>query len=98
MEPEVMTVKQVARYLQLDEQTIYKMARQGEIPCTKISSQWRFKKDMVDEWLKARTQHHMELANAALSATNFPCVSSSEPSSDLGKDSAKRRRKKEQVR
>ncbi|MBW1674583.1 MAG: helix-turn-helix domain-containing protein, partial [Deltaproteobacteria bacterium] len=27
-----MTVKQVAHYLQMDEHTIYKLARSGEIP------------------------------------------------------------------
>ena len=43
-EKEIMTVKQVAEYLQIDERTIYKLARSGLIPSLKIAGQWRFKK------------------------------------------------------
>jgi excisionase family DNA binding protein len=35
--PEVMTVKQVAEYLQIDAQSVYKMAQRDKIPCTKIA-------------------------------------------------------------
>jgi len=51
-EKEIMTVKQVAQYLQMDEHTIYKLARSGQIPCIKIAGQWRFKKDVIDKWIK----------------------------------------------
>ncbi|RLI52867.1 MAG: hypothetical protein DRP09_17030 [Candidatus Thorarchaeota archaeon] len=48
---EIMTVKQVAEYLQMDEHTIYKLARSGQIPAIKIAGQWRFKKEVIDKWL-----------------------------------------------
>lgn len=41
-EKEIMTVKQVAEYLQMDEHTVYKLARSGQIPSLKIAGQWRF--------------------------------------------------------
>jgi len=50
-EKEIMTVKQVAKYLQMDEHTIYKLARTGLIPSLKIAGQWRFKKDVIDKWI-----------------------------------------------
>ncbi|GAB6283471.1 MAG: hypothetical protein STSR0008_22410 [Ignavibacterium sp.] len=50
-EKEIMTVKQVADYLQMDEHTIYKLSRSGKIPALKIAGQWRFKKDVIDNWL-----------------------------------------------
>jgi len=50
-EKEIMTVKQVAEYLQMDEHTIYKLARSGQIPSLKIAGQWRFKKDVIDKWI-----------------------------------------------
>lgn len=50
-EKEIMTVKQVAEYLQMDEHTIYKLARSGQIPSIKIAGQWRFKKDVIDKWI-----------------------------------------------
>jgi len=48
---EIMTVKQVAEYLQMDEHTIYKLARSGQIPSIKIAGQWRFKKEVIDKWI-----------------------------------------------
>ena len=41
-EKEIMTVKQVADYLQMDEHTVYKLAHSGQIPFLKIAGQWRF--------------------------------------------------------
>ncbi len=46
-----MTVKQVSEYLQMDEHTIYKLARSALIPSLKIASQLRFKKDVIDKWI-----------------------------------------------
>ncbi|MCD6093278.1 MAG: helix-turn-helix domain-containing protein [Candidatus Omnitrophica bacterium] len=50
-EKEIMTVKQVAEYLQMDEHTIYKLSRSGQIPSIKIAGQWRFKKEVIDKWI-----------------------------------------------
>jgi excisionase family DNA binding protein len=50
-EKEIMTVKQIAEYLQMDEHTVYKLARSGLIPSLKIAGQWRFKKDVIDKWI-----------------------------------------------
>jgi len=36
-EKEIMTVRQVAKYFQMDEHTIYKLARSGQIPSIKIA-------------------------------------------------------------
>ncbi len=36
-EKEIMTVKQVSEYLQMDEHTVYKLARKGLIPSLKIA-------------------------------------------------------------
>ncbi|HOL48823.1 MAG TPA: helix-turn-helix domain-containing protein [bacterium] len=47
----VMTVKQIAEYLPMDEHTIYKLASSGQIHSLKIADQWRFKKDVIDKWI-----------------------------------------------
>jgi len=56
--PEIMTVKQVAEYLQIDPQSVYKMAQRNKIPCAKIAGQWRFKKPIIDEWLNQKITKH----------------------------------------
>jgi excisionase family DNA binding protein len=49
-----MTVKDVAKYLQLSMDMIYKMAQQGKLPASKIGAQWRFKREEIDEWVRAQ--------------------------------------------
>ncbi len=39
--PEILTVKQLAVYLQMDEHTIYRLAKSGKIPAMKIGAEWR---------------------------------------------------------
>lgn len=50
--PEVMNLTQLAAYLQLSPQTLYRKVECGEIPGAKIGRQWRFKKTVIDEWLE----------------------------------------------
>ena len=49
--PVVMTVDQVADYLQIGKRTVYNMASAGEIPAAKIGEQWRFFRPEIDRWL-----------------------------------------------
>ncbi len=50
--PTIMTVNELAKYLRLHEQTVYKMAKDGRLPAYKVGNRWRFKKDMIDSWLR----------------------------------------------
>jgi len=50
-QPTMMTVREVADYLRMHEMTIYRMARQGEIPAYKVGNRWRFNKNRLQEWL-----------------------------------------------
>lgn len=51
MADEIMTVKQLAEYLKLNDQTVYKKAQRSEIPGSKIGRTWRFQKTVIDRWL-----------------------------------------------
>jgi len=53
---DIMTVSEVADYLRLAERTVLRLAHRNEIPCFKIASQWRFKKDLIDEWIMMKIQ------------------------------------------
>jgi excisionase family DNA binding protein len=52
MEKEIMTVSQVAKYLQLSEMTTYKLVQEGKIPAFKIGRHWRIKKDDLSEFIE----------------------------------------------
>ena len=49
--PQIMTTKEIAKYLKLHEITICKYAVQGRIPAIRIGRVWRFDKDAIDTWI-----------------------------------------------
>jgi excisionase family DNA binding protein len=53
-EDEILTIREVAKYLKMNERSIYKLAHRGLIPTVKIASQWRFRKDLIDAWLESQ--------------------------------------------
>ena len=53
---EVMTLAEVAKYLQLAEKTILRMAQKGQIPAAKVASQWRFLRSVIRDWLAGQMQ------------------------------------------
>ncbi len=48
---EIMTPKDVAKYLKMSVLTVYKHAKKGTIPGFRIGNSWRFDKDKIDEVL-----------------------------------------------
>ena len=52
MQENLLTTQQVAEYLRVDKFTIYRLVTQKKIPAFKIGKQWRFKRDMIEAWLK----------------------------------------------
>jgi excisionase family DNA binding protein len=52
--PDLMTLEQLAKYLQMSEAKIYKLAQAGTIPGYKIGHQWRFAEKEIEEWIKAQ--------------------------------------------
>lgn len=51
VENEILTIEEVARYLRLTPQTIYKWAQERKIPAVKLGKEWRFRKSIIDRWL-----------------------------------------------
>ena len=45
------TVKDVAKYLNMQPETIRNLARRGEIPSIKIGRMWRFPESKLKMWL-----------------------------------------------
>ena len=47
---EILTLEEVAHYLRLKPQTIYKWAQERRIPAVKLGKEWRFRKSILDRW------------------------------------------------
>jgi excisionase family DNA binding protein len=52
--PDVMTVDELAAWLQTDAATVTKLADDGELPGRKLGDEWRFARDAVLGWLARR--------------------------------------------
>jgi excisionase family DNA binding protein len=52
--PDVLTVTELANWLQVDEAAVEELAEQGELPGRKLAGEWRFARDAVLDWLANR--------------------------------------------
>jgi excisionase family DNA binding protein len=52
--PDVLTVPQLAQWLQVADDTIQTLAEEGDIPGRKLGGEWRFAREAVLAWLARR--------------------------------------------
>lgn len=52
IEPPVLTVKDVATLLRVDEKTVYRLVKKRELPAFKVAGAWRFKRDDMESWIE----------------------------------------------
>lgn len=48
----IMNIEEVAEYLGFSTKKIYRLVETNKIPASKIGRQYRFLKDVVDDWLE----------------------------------------------
>jgi excisionase family DNA binding protein len=48
---QIMTTKEIAKYLGVHEMTVYRWLKKGVLPGFKIGGRWRSKKDLLDAFL-----------------------------------------------
>lgn len=56
MNNDIMTIREVAEYLRLNEKTTYRYAAEGQIPGFKIGGNWRFRRADIEGWIAQKTQ------------------------------------------
>ncbi|HUV59288.1 MAG TPA: helix-turn-helix domain-containing protein [Desulfatiglandales bacterium] len=54
---ELLTLKELSRYLKISKPTLYKMVEKGKIPALKIANQWRFKKEDISTWIEKQRRN-----------------------------------------
>jgi excisionase family DNA binding protein len=56
----ILTVREVAEYLRMSEAKVYRLANDHCLPAVRIGKAWRFRKDLLDDWLKRCTKSSLE--------------------------------------
>lgn len=50
--PDIVTVKQLADFMQVSDQTIKRAIKEGKLKAFKIGKDWRIEREAVLEWTK----------------------------------------------
>ena len=60
-----LTIDQIADYLQVSKEKIYKLCQRGKMPVSKVGGQWRFDLTEVDTWVRQqRPASNRKMKNA----------------------------------
>jgi excisionase family DNA binding protein len=54
---EVLTLKELCDLLRVHPSTVYKLLREGKIPSFRVGSEWRFRKDVILQWMSEKSEH-----------------------------------------
>lgn len=65
---DILTIDEVAQYLRVSERTIYDWANKGSIPCGKLGTTWRFKREEVEKWVDEKLSGNVQ-SNAPQNVT-----------------------------
>ena len=65
---EIMTTKEVAKYLKLHQITICKYAKEGKVPAIRIGRVWRFDKEIIDKWINEGQEKPQKVKKSEMKA------------------------------
>ena len=69
---EMLTIEDLASYLKLKPQTIYKWAQSGKIPGAKFGKEWRFRRSHIEDWIDDRMAQHGAPAGPKRTSSSEP--------------------------
>ncbi len=55
MEKEMLTAREAAAYLNLNEKIIYRLVREGRVPGARITGKWTFSRSQLREWIESHS-------------------------------------------
>jgi excisionase family DNA binding protein len=58
---QIMTLKEVAKYLGVHSMTVYRLLKEKKLPGFKVGGQWRTKKEVLDNYLLREIDKPQEL-------------------------------------
>ncbi|MCD6535133.1 MAG: helix-turn-helix transcriptional regulator [Deltaproteobacteria bacterium] len=53
---QLLTTKEVAAYLKINEKKVYQLIQEGTIPCTRVVGKWLFPLEQINRWLEEQTE------------------------------------------
>ena len=64
--------RELAEYLDINEKQVYRLIKNGGVPCTRVTGKWLFPKSLVEEWVQQSARMQMlKVVRAAAVAERF---------------------------
>jgi len=60
---DVLTIREVASLLKINEKTVYKLAAASKIPGIKVGGSWRFDRSTITSWIKTKAALDIDAAD-----------------------------------
>jgi excisionase family DNA binding protein len=60
MSEEMMSTKEVAKYLSIHEKQVYALIKSKKIPSTRVTGKWVFPKKLIDDWIDSSAKGGLE--------------------------------------
>ena len=57
----LLTIDEVAAYMQVSRFTVHRLAKEHSIPASKIGRQWRFQKEEIEQWMREQSRKEPHL-------------------------------------
>ncbi len=62
MSEEMMSTREIAKYLGIHEKQVYALIKSKRIPSTRVTGKWVFPKKLIDEWIESNAKMGLEEA------------------------------------
>lgn len=66
----MLTTKEIAEYLSINEKQVYRLIKEKKIPATRVTGKWLFPKGLIDEWVINSARESVNLAPKASALEN----------------------------
>ncbi len=77
MTKEMLTTKEVAEYLSINEKQVYRLIKEKKIPATRITGKWLFPKGLIDEWIITSAKESVRIPDKQSSQDNQVVIAGS---------------------
>ena len=74
---EMLTTKEVAEYLSINEKQVYRLIKEKKIPATRITGKWLFPKNLIDEWVMASARESVSISTPRSAPENQVVIAGS---------------------
>jgi putative molybdopterin biosynthesis protein len=83
---DLMSTREVARYLGVNEKKVYFLAKAGKIPCTRVTGKWTFPKKLIDQWIEESASGLLKTKSKSKERSFLLAAGSDDPSLGILRD------------